>query len=181
MNNKNPGIGWFERWTRGVIRHAGWILVLALMVAAFGVWRGASHLKINQKLTALIPADYPSVIRLNELEERIGSQTDFLLELRGADRDEVLAYGHKLTAQMRTLEDSFRYVEFQRDTQFFRDNALLYVPVPKLVELRERVLDRIRTEVRSEVVESVDSTSAKPVPPDEDDPLEMDEEKVTNI
>lgn len=149
---------------------------MGLLVAAFGLWR-AGELRINTQLTALVPEDYASVQRLDELRERVGSQTDFIVELRGPEREKVIAAGNHLTEQMKALPDAFIHVEFYRDTQWFRDHALLYVPVSKLLDLRDRIIQRIRNEVRAEVVEDLvgDETTEQAAQPSDDDSLDLDE------
>ena len=55
-----------ERHTRWVLDRALLVVLMGLLVAAFGLWR-AGELRINTQLTALVPEDYASVQRLDEL------------------------------------------------------------------------------------------------------------------
>jgi len=155
------------------------VLVLAICGATFGVWR-AGNLKISQDLKQLIPDDFPSVVRLNELSQRIGSQSEMIVELKCPDREATIKYGESLAKRMEQMDEAFLFVEFRRDVDWFRHNALLFLPIRKLLDLRARVIHRIRDEVESEVVESVDdpepAATGDPKAEEEEDPLDMDDD-----
>lgn len=171
----------FDRLTQAVARRAGLVVVLTLIAGSFGAWR-IGKLRISQDLKKLIPDDFPSVTRLEEVGKRLGSQNDFIIEIRGPKRDKVLAFGETLATSMRDMKPkAFHYVEFRRKTEWFKTHALLYLPIAKLLDLRARVAHRIRKEVRSKVVETLDDPAEEPkdrTEPDEDDPLELNEEKL---
>ena len=123
----------------------GAALFTALMVLA------GTRFTIDPDLKALLPDDYPSVTRLENLRQRLGTQSDFVVEINSPDRQANIKFGEALAARMEALPE-LRYVIFRRDLDFFEDNGLLYLPLADLLDVRRRVINRIRDEVRSETV-----------------------------
>ena len=135
-------------------RHPYRVLMGAALVAAAGLW-GGTKMEIDPDLKALLPADYPSVTRLEELQRRVGTQSDFVVEINSPDRKANIRFGRALAARMERLPE-LRYVVFYRDLSFFKDNALLYLPLPDLLKLRRRVVKRIKDEIRARTITSLE-------------------------
>ncbi len=132
-----------------------WLIIcLALIAAAAGGW-GILQLTIDPDLKALLPSDHPSVSRLETLQQRIGGQSDLIVEIRSPDREANIAFGRALVERMEKIPE-LRYALFHRDLSFFKDNALLYLPLRDLLDLRQKIIRRIREEVRSQVVEDLE-------------------------
>lgn len=168
----------FDAITRTGIRHPWLVLAVGLLCGGIGVWRAGS-LTIDQDFRALVPDDFPSVLHLNELEDRVGTQSELVVEIRGPSRDANLALGRELVERVRAMKGDFSEVEIRREMGWFKDRALLYLPLADLLDLRRRVIDRIREEVETEMVEDV-AGDRKPTPtdPDEDDPLDLDDDEL---
>ena len=162
-------------------RHPWRVLLAALLFTALMAAAG-TRLSIDPDLKALLPADYPSVTRLEQLRQRIGTQSDFVVEVNSPDRAANIKFGEALAKRMEPLPE-LRYVIFHRDLSFFEDNGLLYLPLADLLDLRRRVIRRVRDEVRGETVvdllgddeeDEADETSGG----DGDDPFDMDQGKL---
>lgn len=166
-----------QRLVRFVVAHPWLILGIAVILAGFSAWR-ITHLKVVQSLKVLLPPDYPSVTRLDALSERMGNQSDHLVELRSPSRDANLKLGALIAEKLEQRAD-IRYVLFHRDRTFFEDNALLYLSMEDLVELRQRVKDRIRKEVKNEIIEDISGDlpkeGATPSPGTETDEFDFDD------
>ncbi|MBC8067486.1 MAG: MMPL family transporter, partial [Deltaproteobacteria bacterium] len=136
------------RMTGFVERRAGSIvLVFLLLVVGFGML--ASRLRIDQELRRLLPDDYPSVVGIDRLRGEIGSQSDLYVTIKSPSRAANLAFGEALTKKLEGHPD-LRFVLFHRDRAFFDRHALLYADLGDLLELRRKVILRIREEVRRE-------------------------------
>ena len=142
--------GYINRLVDGIEAAPGRIVLAAAVLFVLAAL-ASSQLQIRQDLKLLIPETYPSIVHLEALQERMGNQTDLLVTIEGPDRAENRAFGHALADSMRTLP-SIQWVVFQRDPAFFEKNALLYSNVGDLLELRRRVIERIREEVAGEFV-----------------------------
>ncbi len=158
-------------------RHPWRVLLGAVVVTVAGAWIG-SNMDIDPDLKALLPDDYPSVTRLEELQRRIGTQSDFVVEISSPDRAANIRFGKVLAARMEKLEE-LRYVIFFRDLSFFKDNALLYLPLPDLLKLRRKVMDRIKKEVRTKTVVQLDEDDDEGEDEGEE-VFELDEQKWIN-
>ncbi len=136
------------RTTAFVERRAGLIvLVFLAAVAGFGVL--ASRLRIDQELRRLLPDDYPSVVGIDRLGREIGNQSDLYVTIKSPSRDANIAFGEALAAKLDGHPD-LRFVLFHRERTFFDRHALLYADTGDLLELRRKVILRIREEVRKE-------------------------------
>ncbi len=139
----------WARWVaRVVMRRPLAIIVFALTVGIIA-FAFVQKLTINQQLRALLPDDFPSVVHLEQLEQRIVNPTDLYLTIRSPSREANIAYGKQLAAELRKRED-IRYVIFHQDPAYFRDNLLLYADLHDLLDLRKRVIDGIQEQVRRE-------------------------------
>lgn len=170
-----------EAFARLGLRRPFSVLLGAVLVTVAGAW-GGYQLQIDPDLKALLPPDYPSVARLEELQRRVGNQSDFIVEISSPDREANIKFGHVLARRMETLPE-LRYVIFHRDLSFFKKNALLYLPLPDLLKLRRRVIDRIKKEVVGQVVVDLEDDEDEEPPKgaassaDAEDPFELDTDK----
>lgn len=149
------------------------ILVLgaATALTVFALWR-SFHLGLDTDLKALLPEDYPSITRLQDLKTRMGAQNDLMVEVRSPDFEANKKMGAVVADFLKKRED-IRYVIFHREKAVIERSALLFLSLHDLTELRERVIERIRREVRKELaVDEGDDGAAAPDDEDEDDPFE---------
>ena len=154
MDEKHT-LGRINRLVDGIEAAPGRIVLGSLVLFILAAM-ACAQLEIRQDLKLLIPETYPSIVHLETLKERMGNQTDLLVTIEGADREANRALGHSLADKMRQMP-SIQWVVFQRDPTFFEDHALLYSNVGDLLELRRRVIERIREEVARELVVDLSS------------------------
>lgn len=160
---------WLEPFARWGVHRTGTMLLFGLGLLAFGIW-GVMRLGIDQDLKALIPRDSPSIQRLDRLAERMGAQTDFIVQIDSPSREKNLEAGKAIVARMSAMPE-FLFVQFHRDLAFFKKNALLFLPIPDLLEMRKRLIDRIKTETAGELIEDVDGAPKPKDPPKADNDL----------
>lgn len=117
---------------------AGVLLVIA--------WFGASQLRLNTDLAALLPPTFPSVSALRQLDER-GEVTGYVaVVLQGSNPDELRALARRLAPKIEAL-DGIRYVEFERPVDWFEERALYYLEYPRLKLLAEQLRERTEWEL----------------------------------
>ena len=131
-------------------RRAGTI-VLGFLVLTAVSFLFASRLRVDQELRRLLPDHFPSVSRLDRLATEVGNQTDLYVAIRSPSRDANLAFGHALAEALQDHPD-LRHVVFHRDRAFFEKYALLFADIDDLVDLRRRLIERIRDEVRKKAM-----------------------------
>ncbi|MBX7082898.1 MAG: MMPL family transporter [Nannocystaceae bacterium] len=134
------------RLTEWIERRAGTIVVVFLLLSVVsGVL--ATRLRVDQELRRLLPNDFPSVVGIDRLADEIGNQSDFYITIRSPSREDNLRFGEAIAGKLEDHPD-LRHVIFHRDRGFFEHNALLYADIADLLDLRRRVIERIREEVR---------------------------------
>lgn len=136
------------RVTRFVERRAGEIVLAFVAVVALCAAL-ASQLRVDQQLRRLLPDDFPSVVGIDRLASRIGNQADLYVTIRSPSRAANVAFGDAVAAALEG-HPQLRSVVFRRDRSYFDRHALLYADIADLLELRRRVIQRIRDEVARE-------------------------------
>jgi predicted exporter len=136
------------RLTAFVERRAGTIVAVFLL-ASIAFAAVASKIRIDQELRRLLPDDYPSVVGIDRIGHEIGNQADLYLSIRSPSREANVAFGTALAEKLDQHPD-LRFAIFRRDRAFFEQHALLYADLGDLLELRRKVILRIREEVRKQ-------------------------------
>ncbi|GMV38727.1 MAG: hypothetical protein AMXMBFR64_04430 [Myxococcales bacterium] len=167
---------WTEAFAILGARYPWSTLAACALATGLGVW-GMSHVKLDQDLKALLPDDYPSVTRLQDVADRMGTQSDLIVSVESPSRDANIAFGQALAERMTGWKE-LRFVQFQRSLEVFKDHGLLFMPVPDLLELRGKVIDRIRDETQKELIVDVDGEAAPKAASSKDDPLDMEEDEL---
>lgn len=166
----------FRRWARGLADsahdHPYRFLFAALLVSVLALW-GTTHLRINQDLKAFLPPDAKSVTRLEQLRERIGAQTDLLVAVESPDPKANIAFGKVLAERLAKLKE-LRFVIFERDISYFERHALLYLPLGELLDVRKKVLSRIKREVAKKLVVELEDDDDDAKGKKKDDALAFD-------
>ncbi len=134
---------WLSGWLED---HAVPVLVLAtLLTVAAGAL--IPELKIKSDLADLLPDYFPSVVRMREIERRLGTQADMVVVVESKDPDANLRFGAKLAEEIRGLRGQVGSVLFRRDRTYFERHALLYLDQADLEKLESRVDRKIREAV----------------------------------
>ena len=130
---------------RGVVKHAAWVLLAALLLSFLGV-RQAMHLRIDTDLANLIPPEYPSVQALERLRETVGGESEAAIAIESPSFDANRAFAEALIPRILELpsrdgdEAVFQRVEYRKETEFLKRNAL-YFATPAELDLLETWLE----------------------------------------
>ena len=115
-------------------------LVLALLCAIPILFKPG--LRLDADLSHLLPENTPSVKALEESYQRFGSTDKFMIAIQSEDvnlvvelQDSIAEYIH------RNWEGDYVSTQVDNDNQFFKDNALLYLPVKHLENIRDNLED----------------------------------------
>lgn len=137
---------------RGVVKHAVWVLLAATLLSVLGV-RQAMNLRIDTDLANLIPPEYPSVQALERLRETVGGESEAAIAIKSPSFEANKAFAEALIPQILALqtedgsEEVFQRVEYRKETDFLKQNAL-YFATPSELDLLENWLDDKIVEAR---------------------------------
>jgi len=133
---------------RAVIRHAGWVLLLATLVSSVGFYF-ARGLSIDTDFSKLIPEDRPSVQALEELRRTVGGESDVAVGIVSPSFQANKEFAEDLIPKAMDLqpkngnESYFTRVEYKREIQFLQDNALYFASDDELATVDTFLQDQI--------------------------------------
>ena len=145
MSEKKSLIERFSNWYIPLIcRHQykalAFYLILAALFAVPILFKPG--LKLDADLLHLLPENTPSVKALEESYERFGSTDRFMIAIQSEDveivaalQDSIAEYIHK------NWQGDYVSTQVDNDNKFFKDNALLYLPVKHLENIRDNLED----------------------------------------
>ncbi len=132
---------------RGVIRHAGWVLLLAAALTA-GSMLLARNLSIDSDLANLIPQDRPTVQALETLKETVGGESDVAVGITSPSFEANKRFAEALIPKALDLKSAsgepyLTRVEYTRDVEFLKDNALYFASDNELTRVETFLDDKI--------------------------------------
>ena len=99
-------------------------------------------LKLDADLSHLLPEGTPSVKALEESYLRFGSTDKFMIAIQSEDVNLVVALQDSIAEYIhKNWEGDYVSTQVDNDNQFFKDNALLYLPVKHLENIRDNLED----------------------------------------
>lgn len=99
-------------------------------------------LKLDADLSHLLPEDTPSVIALQESYTRFGSADKFTIAIQSESAEVVAEMQDSISSYIRNnWQGDFVSIQIDDNNQFFKDNALLYLPVTHLERIRDNLED----------------------------------------
>lgn len=118
---------------------AFWLILAVVMAFPILVFPG---LKLDADLSHLLPEDTPSVKALEESFERFGSTDRFMIAIQSEDVELVAALQDSISDYIhKNWQGDFVSTQIDNDNQFFKDNALLYLPIKHLERIRDNLED----------------------------------------
>lgn len=101
--------------------------------------------KLDTDLVALIPEDYQSVKTLNEIKQRVGGVGSLVVLVQSPDFEANRRFAEDLAQELQDekYETYINFVDYKRDAEFYRKNALLFMETDDLDEILTRIDDYI--------------------------------------
>ena len=132
---------------RSVMRRPGLVLTACALLTAAAL-RFALQLGIDAELSNLIPREYPSVIALDRLRQVVGGEDRVDVAIESPSFEANRAYAEELLVRSGELRGgdgtpSFERVEYRRDADFLRRNALYFATDDELDRLESYLDERI--------------------------------------
>lgn len=133
---------------RFVVNHSVWVLLLAL-VLSFAGFQEARQLSVDTDFSKLIPPEYPSVQAIERLRATVGSESSVDVAIASPSFEANERFAEALIPKALSLqgeqydEPYFSRVDYRRDTEFLKDNALYFSTSAELDELETYLEDKI--------------------------------------
>lgn len=132
---------------RAVVRRAGWVLFAAVLLTVAGGML-ARNLTIDSDLANLIPEDRPTVQALNKLKETVGGESDVAVGITSSSFEDNKAFAEDLIPKALDLkgpngEPYLTRVEYKRDVDYLKDNALYFASNEELTRVEDYLDDQI--------------------------------------
>ena len=134
---------------RGVVRHAVWVLALALVLTGAGGYL-ASNLDLDTDISNLVPEDYESVQALRKLQRTVGGESDMAVAIVSPSFDANRQFAEDLIPKALSLkraqDTSGTYltrVDYKRDVEFLKDNALYFASNQEFRQVEDFLQDQI--------------------------------------
>lgn len=101
--------------------------------------------KLETDLVALIPKNYQSVKTLNEIKQRVGGVGSLVVLVQSPDFEANRRFAEDLAHELQDekYETYTNFVDYKRDAEFYRKNALLFMETDDLDEVLTRIDDYI--------------------------------------
>ncbi|PSQ73251.1 MAG: transporter [Bacteroidetes bacterium QH_9_64_21] len=134
---------------RGVVRHAVWVLALALVLSGAGGYL-ASNLDLDTDISNLVPEDYESVQALRKLQRTVGGESDMAVAIVSPSFDANRQFAEDLIPKALSLkraqdmsETYLTRVDYKRDVEFLKDNALYFASNQEFRQVEDFLQDQI--------------------------------------
>lgn len=133
---------------RFVVRQAVWVLLVAIVLSAVGV-NFLVKLSVDTDLSKLIPPEYNSVQALEKLRATVGGEETVDVAIVSPSFEANKQFAEALIPRALALEEAdngeayFSRVDYKRDTEFMKDNALYFATSEELDELENYLADKI--------------------------------------
>jgi uncharacterized protein len=130
------------------IRHPFWVVLVSIAIAIFA-GNYALKLTVDTDIANLLPSTHPNVIALNHLQEVSGGETEMRVAIKSPDFDANVRFAEELAEKSMELYyprrgfNFFNRVEFRRDTDVLKDNALYLATTTELNEIIQFLEDEI--------------------------------------
>ncbi|MYB54887.1 MAG: MMPL family transporter [Gemmatimonadetes bacterium] len=137
------GLRFLAGWT---YRHYRGILVVSILLTAFcSIFVYRLGRKLETDLVALIPKNYQSVKTLNEIKQRVGGVGSLVVLVQSPDFEANRRFAEDLAHELQDekYETYINFVDYKRDAEFYRKNALLFMETDDLDEVLTRIDDYI--------------------------------------
>ncbi|MDA0710052.1 MAG: MMPL family transporter [bacterium] len=142
-----------ERWFRILAdltyRHYKSIIVVSILLTvfcSFFVYKLVRRLETD--IAALIPDNYQSVKTIDEIKKRVGGVGSLVVLIQSPDFEANKRFAEDFAQELQKPEyrEFVSFLDYKRDTEFFKKNAMLFMDEDDLEEILIRIEDRIAQE-----------------------------------
>lgn len=130
-------------------RHYKSIIVVSILLTVFCSFFVIKLVgRLETDIAALIPDNYQSVKTINEIKKRVGGVGSLVVLVQSPDFEANKRFAEDLVTELQGNEYKkyVNFIDYQRDVDFYKKNALLFMDTADLEEILIRIEDRIAEE-----------------------------------
>jgi uncharacterized protein len=116
-------------------------LLLAVLLAVSSLAYTFFALTFATSARALLPADAPYIQRYVQYGREFGDLDDVIVVVEATSLPEATVYAGQLVRELRAARVPLTRLAYRIDPKQFEGRALLYLPMDKLEQIRERIFD----------------------------------------
>lgn len=155
-----------------LVRRPGAIALLTLVLAVGGATSAALWLRVNPNQLDLISQDLRQVKDVKRIVDMVGGSGHIIIALRGNDEENLKKAADDVAAILLADKENIRTVTYRISTDFVRERAALFMETEDLVELRRRVMEKLRDAAKRASPFFFEITPTEPVELKVDDIIE---------
>jgi len=157
-----PCPNWLARWIAFSVSRPRLVLASAALVFALSVFF-ASKLELKTDLVELLPTDAPSVVNLETMRTRVAVHQNLAVAIECPDLKAAQKFSDDITTLIRALPpEEVLAVDnnIKEIKDYYTRNKYLFADLEDLVEVRDKIAQRIQEETEGALVESLDDEPA---------------------
>lgn len=116
-------------------------LLVAVLLAVASVGYAFFALRFATSARAMLPADAPYIQRYLQYSREFGDLDDVVIVVEATSLPEATVYAGQLVRELRAARVPLTRLAYRIDPRQFEGRALLYLPLDKLEQIRERIFD----------------------------------------
>src|SRR5499426_2019708 len=116
-------------------------VLLAVVLAVGSVGYAVYALSFATSARALLPQDAPYIQRYVQYGREFGDLDDVIVVVEATSLPEATVYAGQLVRELKAARVPLTRLAYRIDPRQFEGRALLYLPMDKLEEIRERIFD----------------------------------------
>lgn len=138
------------RWLADITyRHYKLIIVVSILLTVFcSFFVNKLVRRLETDIAALIPDQYESVQTLERIQARVGGVGSLVVLVQSPDFEANKRFAEDLAEELQKpqYKQYVNYIDYKRDVDFYKKNALLFMEADDLEDILERIEDRIAQE-----------------------------------
>ncbi|OGQ44820.1 MAG: hypothetical protein A3H42_04160 [Deltaproteobacteria bacterium RIFCSPLOWO2_02_FULL_46_8] len=138
----------FSAYTHFLYRARWPLAVFFTVIFGLCIWK-SSHLKLRSDFKELLPENFQSVKDLERIGARVGSTGSLIVAIESDSSQDSIRFAKDLISKLNEYPPEYiQSIEYNvsESKKFFEDNKYLYIDLPDLQEIHDRLARRIQRE-----------------------------------
>ncbi|MCH8208068.1 MAG: MMPL family transporter [Nitrospinae bacterium] len=138
--NPSRFLGWFlSRLAKLAYYHSIPVILVSLGLAVFSVWVTMNHLKFNTSRSDLLSKNLDYFKQYKEYRAEFEDFDGMIVVVEGDHPESMKNFAESLVKKLEENKANFPKIFYKVDTEYFKDKAFLYLDIPELIDLREKL------------------------------------------
>ncbi|HDT11123.1 MAG TPA: hypothetical protein ENN58_00125, partial [bacterium] len=154
MNNR------FNKLSLFFYKNSIWFVIVLLIILGAEIYYLKDNFKVNTDLRALFRGTNETVMKLEKMEERVGSYSNILVLVSSPDRKKNIEFLSLLEKEIKD-DSKIRFIDFDRDVSYLEERGLLFLPLEEIKEIESEVKKSLAGGVENVLSFGLESESEK--------------------